>query len=71
MTYALTTINPFYAARLKRRTMPTQQAPTVPPAKQVVRIGPATLYHGDCFQVLPGSPIHTLSSLPATRQTPD
>jgi hypothetical protein len=38
-------INPFYAARTAPRN-------SVPSAGQVVQIGPATLYCGDCFDVM-------------------
>lgn len=50
MTYA-TAINPFYAARVARR----HQAPRAPQSLPVrkVEIGPATLYNGDCFAVMP------------------
>jgi site-specific DNA-methyltransferase (adenine-specific) len=46
-------INPFYA-RSRTRPQPVlanlAQAPSQP---RMVRIGPATLYHGDCFAVMP------------------
>ena len=56
MTYALTSINPFLAARTRRpvsssRTEPKPAAHAKPVRK--VRIGPATLYNGDCFDVMP------------------
>ena len=52
----LATVNPFYAARSKRfasprRTEPNPAAHAKPVRK--VRIGPATLYNGDCFDVMP------------------
>ena len=53
---ALATVNPFYAARYKRLVSPRRaQANPAPHAKPVrkVQIGPATLYNGDCFNVMP------------------
>src|SRR5271155_321780 len=52
MTYALATINPAYAARLKRFSRPLQHE-AASPQPRVVHIGPATLYHGDCFEIMP------------------
>jgi site-specific DNA-methyltransferase (adenine-specific) len=52
MNYALATINPAYAARRKRFTR-LRQHDAAPSAPRVVRIGPATLYNGDCFEVMP------------------
>jgi site-specific DNA-methyltransferase (adenine-specific) len=49
MTY---TINPFYAARSSGRAT----AETVPESLRKVQIGPATLYCGDCFQIMPNLP---------------
>jgi site-specific DNA-methyltransferase (adenine-specific)/modification methylase len=53
MTYRLATINPFYAAR-------SRAAKTVRPEPQLeakafrkVQIGTATLYNGDCFDIMP------------------
>ena len=56
MTYALASINPFLAARSRRlvsprRTEPNPAAHAKPVRK--VQIGPATLYNGDCFDVMP------------------
>src|SRR5271168_1112939 len=52
MTHALATINPAYAARVKRFVRPLQREPA-PNRPRVVQIGPATLYHGDCFEIMP------------------
>jgi site-specific DNA-methyltransferase (adenine-specific) len=50
-----TSVNPFLAARLTQVTHLSRQQPTkpAPTAPRVVRIGTATLYHGDCFQIMP------------------
>ena len=42
------TANPFYAARSRRRLMPFHGD-----SNRVVTIGPATLYLGDCFDIMP------------------
>jgi site-specific DNA-methyltransferase (adenine-specific) len=60
----LATINPFYAARVTRT--PSAQRPDQSSAAPVVRqIGSATLYHGDCFQIMP-----TLDSVEAVVTDP-
>jgi site-specific DNA-methyltransferase (adenine-specific)/modification methylase len=43
-----TTVNPFYSSRLRRRVTRHPSADTLK-----ITIGPATLYLGDCFDVLP------------------
>ena len=62
-----TSINPHYAARLRRAfpvrpaepdrpraLSPREEHPSVSASPfRVVRIGTATLYHGDCFQIMP------------------
>ena len=50
MTHALATTNPFYAAR---RKTPLQLCQFPADALRVVHIGPATLYQGNCFDILP------------------
>jgi len=52
---SLIAINPFYAARLKRQPSSTarQVRSPVPGEIRVVQIGTATLYNGDCFDVMP------------------
>lgn len=45
---ALATINPFYARRVTHRDRGER-----PSTGRVVQIGPATLYHGDCFAIMP------------------
>ena len=56
MTYALASINPFLAARTPAACFPPYTEPKpAAHAKPVrkVQIGPATLYNGDCFDVMP------------------
>lgn len=45
-----TAVNPFFTARLERRTQAS--APTAESLHKV-QVGPATLYHANCFDVLP------------------
>jgi len=58
-------INPFYAARMKRRTASVQRptSASLPIQKRV--IGNATLYRADCFDILP-----TLSGIGAVITDP-
>jgi hypothetical protein len=52
MTYA-SAINPFYRPRTLAARRPAVAEPPQAPAARKVVIGPATLYHGDCFDVMP------------------
>ncbi len=54
MTNALAIINPFYAARFTPAATfsPREQPRPVTTEARVVRIGTATLYHGDCFHIM-------------------
>jgi site-specific DNA-methyltransferase (adenine-specific)/modification methylase len=62
---ALATINPFLAARTGRRNAtPLPQEPREKPVRTIV-IGSATLYHADCFDILP-----TLSGIGAAVSDP-
>ncbi len=45
-----THVNPFYAARVNRAA---DAQPAFRPSPKVVQIGPATLYNGDCFEIMP------------------
>lgn len=55
MTDTPAVINPFYAARLQRLAPSSQSQREQSGAKAVrkVQIGPATLYNGDCFDIMP------------------
>ena len=59
MTYTLAPTNPFFAARTKT-AVPVSQALAARPATvrsvRVERIGLATLYHGNCFDIMPTLP---------------
>lgn len=54
MTYTLA-INPFLAARFQPVAHPLPETKSKPEDKpfRKVQIGPATLYHGDCFDIMP------------------
>lgn len=55
MNFTIASINPHHAARQAR---PASRPPLPTGAKtaRVMRIGTATLYHGDCFDILPTLP---------------
>jgi site-specific DNA-methyltransferase (adenine-specific) len=56
MSSTLASINPFYAACLTRIAAVPRPLPEQPPRAAAVRkvqIGRATLYHGDCFTIMP------------------
>lgn len=57
--------NPFFANRRRRQSGSAGLAPAFPSIPKCVTIGPATLYHGDCFDVLP-----TLTSVDAVVTDP-
>jgi site-specific DNA-methyltransferase (adenine-specific) len=52
MTYTPSSINPFYAARVRQSIATRYRADQKLPIEQVT-IGNATLYRGDCFDILP------------------
>ena len=53
MTYALATVNPFYAARTQPVKSPRPQPQSQAKPSRKVQIGTATLYNGDCFDIMP------------------
>src|SRR5271167_4421703 len=56
MSYALATINPFFAARSQPvKAVVAEPQPQAKPCRKV-QIGTATLYNGDCFDIMHSLP---------------
>src|SRR5271167_2823045 len=53
MSYALATINPFFAARSQPVKAVVAEPQPQAKACRKVQIGTATLYNGDCFDIMP------------------